>query len=344
MSVAYARPRSRFGRITEAKMERWYGPDVVESMLLCSSGIMAPVPIIGVGAYAYRGTFIPRVAGGAGFVSLSDLIAEATANGKLQNLMYNKTGVAAAAAGESHDLWGLGALPSAGANSAAAPGGTVPTRASAGALGQQDPGGSDQLAMTTWTGLSTVAGSLLLYDRLIGILVSEATASNAVTGVQTRYTGAAGANGYPAGSFIAGRVTTVRAANSNTVAMTYTNQDNTASQAAAAIAMRSAAAVNQTPFTQPTWTMGLASGDTGVRQITNVTYSATSTGVTDWTIGYPIAILPQPVVNQAFVLDGINSAFNLIRIQTGACLALYEFFKAATGAANYAGQIILVSG
>jgi hypothetical protein len=326
-------------------MEHWFGADCVDSMLRCSSGIMVPVPIVGVGVSAYRDTFIPRVAGGAGFLSLSDLIAEATVSGKLQNLMYAKTAtVAASAAGATQGLWEVGTIPAAGANAAAVPGGTIPTRATTGALGQQDPGGSDQLYMTTWTGASTVTGSLLLYDRLASFLTSEATASNAVTGAQTRYTGAAGASTYPAGNFCAARVTTVRAATTPTVTITYTDQDNNPSASTGAVTLRSAAAVGQTCFTPPAWAMPLAAGDQGMRQITNITYSATSTGVSEFFLGAPIGILPQLSANIAFVLDGINSAFNLIQIQTGACLAFLEFFKTATAVQTYSGQIILVAG
>jgi hypothetical protein len=198
--------------------------------------------------------------------------------------------------------------------------------------------------LCSWTGVSTVAGSILLYDYLFGANTPETTASNAVSGTQTRYDAAAGQPDYAAGVFVTGRVTTVRAANANTVTITYVDQDANTAEAGAALALRSSAAVNTIPFTAPQWTYTLNSADRGLQNITNVTYSGTSSGVIDWFIGRPLAILPQPVANVGFLLDGINSAFNLVRIEVDACLALMEFFKTATTACTVAGQIIVVSG
>ena len=81
-----------------------------------------------------------------------------------------------------------------------------------------------------------------------------------------------------------------------------------------------------------------------MRKITNVQSSGANTGAVDWIIGHPLAILPQPQVNVPYILDGINSAFNLVKIETGACLSLLEYFKSATGAATYSGLIQVVSG
>lgn len=152
----------------EAKLERWYGGDVVDSLKLCGGGLTVPIPIMGVPVMlGPGGRFLPHVGGGTGFASLSDLIAEATA-GKRQEVTYTKTGPAAPAVASSQTLWPMGAMPVAGAAPAAPAGGTVPTRTSTGALAQQDPGGSDTLHMTTWVGLSSQTGSLMLYDYLFG--------------------------------------------------------------------------------------------------------------------------------------------------------------------------------
>jgi hypothetical protein len=122
------------------------------------------------------------------------------------------------------------------------------------------------------------------------------------------------------------------------------DQDGNTAEAAAAVAARVSAAVQTIPLTQPLWFIPLNAGDTGARKITNVQSSGANTGVVDWIIGHPLAILPQPQVNVPFILDGINSAFNLVQIQTDACLALLEYFKSATGAATYNGMIQVVSG
>lgn len=335
--------REKFGRLTEAKLARWYGEECWETIGLCAAGLTIPVPILGAPASVWRGGIIPRVAGG-GFTSLSDLISEATTGGKAQQLYYNKTGVAAAAVANSQSMWGVGSIPVAGANAAAAPGGTVPTNATAGGLGQSNPGGADTLHLTTWTSVGSQAGSLMLYDYLFGVNINHATTANAVTGLQTRYTGAAGTPEYAAGNFLTGRVTTVLNATAHNITATYADQDNNAGASSGAIAVRVSSAVNTMPLTAPRWNLGLASGDTGYRQLTNVALSAAATGNVDWFVGHPLAILPEPVVNVGYLLDGINSAFNLVKVQSGACLALMEFFKSATAARTSSGMIQLVSG
>lgn len=329
----------KFGKITEQKIENWYGKDVYDSFQVAATGLTVPVPIMGVPASLFNGGIVPRLAGGAGFSSLSDLINEATVNGKAQVRPYNKTGVAAPAATASQSLWGQGALPAAGANAAAAPGGTNPTNSTTGGLGQASASSGDTLHLTTWTGASTTAGSLMLYDYVFGVNINHATTSNSVTGVPTRYQDTTAA-----GNFISGRVTTVLNSTASNVTVTYMDENGNTAEAAAAIAIRVSAAVQTTPLTQPVWSIPLNSPDYGVRKITSIALSAAQTGNVDWFIGKPLAILPQPVANVAFVLDGINSAFNLVRVQDTACLALMEFFKTVTTATTISGMIQLVSG
>lgn len=274
-----------------------------------------------------------------GFSSLSDLISEATTGGKRQQLTYQKKGVAAAAAANSQSLWGVGALPSAGSNAAAAPGGTQFTRASTGALGQSNPAVSDTLHLTTWTGTATVAGSIMLYDKLWGANINHATTANAISGTLARYNSTDAA-----GNFVTGRVTTVLGATAHNITITYVDNSGNAAEAAAALAVRVSSAVNTMPLTQPAWFIPLNAGDQGCRNLTNIALSAASTGNVDWFIGRPLGILPMPVANVPFILDGINSAFNLVEVKTDACLAFMEYYKTATTATTYSGVIQLVSG
>ena len=94
------------------------------------------------------------------------------------------------------------------------------------------------------------------------------------------------------------------------------------------------------------WFVPLNTGDQGARYITNISQSTITsvTGVTTWWIAHPIAMMPFPVANVPFVLDGINSAFNLQRIYDDACLAMYTPSIATTGTINYAGVVQVVSG
>lgn len=356
------------------RLERWIGAELAEGIAGQTAGWYGPpIPLAGVPGRVYvtgAGDFVGPIQGGyyaslldwyeervkrilrnwqrmqrgklnTGFASLSDLISEATTGGKSQFLMYQKTGVAGPAATSSAFLWAQGAMPAAGANAGAAAGGTIPDNTTTGGLKQADPGGSDTTHLTTWTGTpATAVGSLMLYDYLFGVNNSLNATNTAITGVPTRYQTAASAPG----SFVSARVTTVLSATATNLTVTYRDQDLNTAEAAAAVAARVSSAVQTIPLTQPLWFIPLNAGDTGLQRITNVQSSGANTGVVDWIIGHPLAILPQPQVNVPYILDGINSAFNLIQVQTDACLALLEYFKSATGAATYSGMIQLVSG
>jgi hypothetical protein len=73
-------------------------------------------------------------------------------------------------------------------------------------------------------------------------------------------------------------------------------------------------------------------------------FSATNTaGVSNIVLGHALAWIPQPTASSMVVMDGINSAFNLPQVQTGACIAFIEN-KGVASATTYSGQIIMVSG
>lgn len=355
------------------RLERWLGEEVVKDLSLSMKDWYGPpIALAGVPGRVYvtkGGDFCGPIRGGyfgcladysyqrirriirnftaqqhrtlnTGFSSLSDLISEATTGGKMQQLFYQKTGVAGPAATSSAPLWAQGAVPSAGANAAAAPGGTIPDNTTLGGLRQANPSGSDTTHLTTWTGVAaTAVGSIMLYDYLFGVNNSVNATNTAITGVPTRYQDTTAA-----GSFCSGRVTTVLSATATNFTLTYVDQAGNAAEAAAARAARVSAAVQTIPLTQPAWFIPLNSTDTGLRKMTNIQSSGANTGVVDWFIGHPLAILPMNAINIPFVLDGINSAFSLVEIKTDACLALLEFFKSATAAATYNGLIQVVSG
>lgn len=337
-------------------MERWFGGEVVDSLQLAATGAYAPIPVMGVPAALYNGAIVGRPSISkimrdlfgnerGSFTSLSDLIAEGS-GGKTQLLPFNKVGTTGIVSG-AQSLWAVGNVAAAGSFGAAPPGGTAFSRTSTGAMGQQNPTGGDTLHLTTMTAMSTQAGSLLLYDRLFAAqtAANPGTGAVTITGTQSRYTGAAGTSSYAAGCVIIPFVSVTLAATGHNLTYVYTDQDNNTGASSGAVAGRSGAAIGQSDLTAGLWCAPLAAGDTGVRQIESVTFSASpATGQVDHTLAKPLAICPMPAANIAFVLDGINSAFNLVQIQDNACLALAEFYKTATGAATLAGQIQLVSG
>ncbi len=349
----------------ESFVEQEYGVDVLNSFHTCSSGLTIPVPIMGLGASAYKGTIIPRddkevrdlassmvrrkstyerIKGErGGFASLSDLISEATTGGKQQILPFNKTGIAPGAVAGTSPLWNVGALPAAGGVGGASGTGSVPTRAQTGALAQANATGGDTLHLTTWSGLSTVAGSILLYDRLWHMTYNHATATSTAVDSNNRPSRYQTGTTAP-GNFITSEITTVLVTAHN-LGVTYVDDQGNTTEANSQVAVRLGAA-NTLAFTAPQWTYTLNSPDLGLRYITNVNQSTITsvTGVSSFVIGHPLALLPLPAANVPMVLDGINSAFNLVRVLDDACLALHDFQKTANTAATLAGWITLVSG
>jgi len=284
-----------------------------------------------------------------GFSSLSDLIAEATTGGKKQTSTFNKTGPTGVV-GVTSSLHKLGPQPTAGAAAAAAPGGTPSTSATAGALAFNNPavGGDTSHFIGAQILASVAPNTLMLYDRLFAVAKTmNSIATEAVTGVPTRYQSTTtGAVDSAEGNFLFIEVglTALAATAHNWTVCQYTDQAGAASNlpsltgVASAIVHRLDHPVNQ-------WFAPLATGDTGIRTLTQMQCSAAvATGAIDFVIGHPIAWMPCFLANTACLVDGINTAFNLVRIFDSACLNLLEITRPATTATNYSGAIDYCAG
>lgn len=282
------------------------------------------------------------------FSNLSAIIAAAT-GGKQQNITFHKNGVAANAIGNSNELWTRTGQPIAGAAGAAAPGGTAHTSANTGALGFKNITTADTAHFTTgYVSASVIANTLLLYDRLFSVAKTmNSTATEAVTGVPTRYQNqTAGNDNYIGGNFcFPANPTTVLAATAhNWTVCQYTDQDGTTAQSFGSLAGVSACVVGGVDLAVGNWFLPLAAGDVGVKALTQMQCSAAvATGTIHFVVGHPLAIVPCPVANMFCVLDGINTAFNLTKIYDNACLTFLELTKPATTATNYNGLITTVN-
>ena len=288
----------------------------------------------------------------AGFASLSALINAATVNGLKQDLTWNKTGPTVVVGG-AFQLWQLGSWPLAGAAGAAAPGGTVPTSATTGALPFNNvPGGSgDFNCIAGMMTQASAVNSLLLYDRLQAIAKTiNSTGAEAVTGVPTRYTNTtAGQMDSIAGNFAFPVVGLTALANTahNWASCTYKNQAGSGATFPSVAGNPGAVAtiVHRLDLPVGTWFMPLASGDTGVASITNMQCSAlVATGLLDFVVGHPLAMIPIPIAGVLCPLDGINTDFNLNRVFDNACLSHLILPPPATTATTFGGSISLVAG
>lgn len=360
------------------RLERWLGADAVARVSAAARGWYGPpIPVQGVPGNVRvcgDGDFTGRITEGFfasardrlesvwawfrraalsqryrlnSFVSLSDLIAERT-GGKGQTLTFNKAGTTGVV-GATNTLWFVGNQPAAGAAGAAAPGGTVPTSASTGALLFNNPSGGDTTHFVTGNPVASVAANtLLLYDRLFSVTKTmNSTATEAVTGVPNRYASTtAGADDSAEGNFLMIECRTALAATAhNWTTCTYTDQSGNTGATLPSVTGNSSNIINRLDQPVGSWFCPLASGDTGIKNLTQMQCSAAvATGAIDFTIGHAIAFMPCPVANMVCVLDGINTAFNLERVFDSACLALSEITKPATTATTYAGNVLLVAG
>jgi len=273
-----------------------------------------------------------------GFASMSALIAARTA-GQNRTFQWQKAGVTGVVGGTS-SLWGVGAMPAAGANAANAPGGEAPTDATTGAFPYANPGGTDTLHITTGYPVASQVGQLLCYDRIFQVNKTMAsTATEAVTGVPTRYQSTTpGAADSAEGNFLFAEVggTALAATAHNWTTCLYTNQAGTGSRTLPSLTGNSGAIVRRLDHPLMQWFAALATGDTGIQQLDQMQCSASvATGVVNFVIGHPLIWLPIPIANVMCVADGIGTAFNLVRIFDDAALALLETCRPVTTAANY---------
>jgi hypothetical protein len=345
-------------------MRNWYGPPIAVAgvpgnVWACPGGDFRGV--IAAGEYMHALDFaaqrLKRIFRNAargqagtlntGFSSLSDLIAEAT-SGKRYTFQFQKAGATGVVA-VTNSLWGVGNQPPAGANAGAAPGGSAPTNATTGAFAFTNPTSPDTQHFVVGYPVSSVVGNtLLLYDRIFNVdKLMNSTATEAVTGVPTRYQSGTGtAADYIGGNFLFMTVggTALAATAHNWTVCLYTDQAS-ASSTLPSLTGNSAAIVHRLDHPAGQWFAPLESGDVGIKALTQMQCSAAvATGEIDFVIGHPIAWMPCPVVNLVCVADGINTSFNLVRIFDNAALTFLEVTKPATTATNYTGQFETVAG
>lgn len=286
-----------------------------------------------------------------------DALVQAATGGKGQNMFFVKTGVASNAIGNCIDLWtALTSQPTAGSAGGAAPGGTSPTNATAGAMPWVNPANANTGHFVSgWVTASVINNTLLLYDRLFAVAKTmNSTANEAVSGTFARYQSATATNGdYAGGNFLFMSVpTTVLAGTAhNWVAggagnggCTYTDEAGNTAQNLPQIAGVSACVLRGLDMAPAFWFAPLAAGDVGVKALTKMECSAlVATGTVDFCVGHPIAFMPCPIANIVCPMDGLYTALNLTPIYDNACLSFLEMPKPATTATTYSGQVLAVA-
>lgn len=372
--------QKRFKPVNTQRLERWLGADKVEHLRLCMKGWYgSPIHLTDVpgnvwvdadgdfvGAFN-RGTFfnaadafevwlklLVKESGrlqpatlGAGFSSISDALARAT-NGFSQRRNFQKTG-STGVVSVSSSLWRVGNQPAGGAAGAAAPGGTVHNNTNTGALTFANPAVGANRLVGADIGCNNSGNTLLLYDRLFSVAVNmNSTAAQAVTGVPNRYqsTDALSANeDYIGDNFMFFEVggTALAATAHNYTGCTYLDETN-ASSTLPNLTGNSGAIVNRLDHPINQWFAPLASGDSGIKALTNIQLSAAvATGLCNAVIGHPIGFMTFLTTTGLMPFDWLTNRDQAPKITNDACLAFLECIKPSTSATSYTGRIAVTS-
>ncbi len=288
-----------------------------------------------------------RVRRQSGAIGSLDQALAAYFGGGNRTFSFNKAGTTGVV-GATNTLWFVGSQPAAGSAAAAAPGGTVPTDATTGSWAFDNPSSGTQHFVFGNPIASVAANTLLLYDRLFSVTKTmNSSTTEAVTGVPTRYQSTtAGAADSAENNFLMIECRTALAATAhNWTVCTYTDQSNNTGATLPSVTGNSSNIVNRLDQPVGTWFCPLASGDTGIRNLTQMQCSAAvATGAIDFTIGHPIAFMPCGIANFVCEKDGLTTSISLERIFDDACLAFLEICKSATTATTYNGTFTTLRG
>ena len=282
----------------------------------------------------------------AGFSSISDALSRAS-SGFSQRRPYLKNGPTGVVS-VSSSLWRLGAQPSAGAAPSNAPGGTAFDSSSTGALAFSNPAAGTLRLVGADAGASVVGNTLLAYDLIFGVnKTMNSTATEAVTGVPSRYQSSTPANeDYSGDNFLFVQVggTALAATAHNWTTCTYTDQDGNTGATLPSLTGNSGAIVDRLDHPTGQWFAPLASGDSGIKALTQMQCSAAvATGVVWFMIGHPLGFMTFPQANGLLPFDWLTNRDQAPRVFDNACVAFMEPLKPATTATNYTGRLVATS-
>lgn len=245
---------------------------------------------------------------------------------------FSKATFTSEGAGTWHSLWQLAGLPGAGATPATG-NGAIPTDATTGGMGFNNAAGTDNNYMGYFSNSGTLAGSLILYDRLwhnSGIVGNIITTQSFTSTALTRSTSGEGVE-------LWGEFYSAMGAVASTLTVVYTDQSGGTGNSATYAAPANAETVGQmVPFT-------LAVGDYGVRAVASATWSISRTTAGDMglTLLKRIATIPINTGNKAAVFDAISCG--LRDIPDDACLA-FMVQSTAASACVVGGTLDLIAG
>lgn len=264
---------------------------------------------------------INRLTGGAG------------ATEQLWAFIANRIGGAAGVtvASQWSSLWqyekypnGPGAAPTAAEN---------PTRATAGALAQANPGGGRQKWLVSASMNGQQACTVLLYDRLahMGGLDGTSVAAQTVGLTLSRYTDGLGV-------LPVIEIYTLIGVTARTFTLSYTDDQDNPAQVTPAVAIGGTGLreINRLIFPP------LAAGDRGCKAVASLTLSASTGTVGNFGVSLikPLAVFHIGVANAGSAINFAAGLPQVPEIKTDACLALAILASTTTG---FSGMLNLTS-
>lgn len=347
-----------------SKLERWLGPSkCAELSTLHKDWYGPPIALAGVPGAVYcrgGGDFVGNIDAGSfqnywdysisktkqfirraavfdrtqmatGFATLQAII-DAANTGYAQNVKISVSG-AVGVANRAYDVW-RSAVPVAGVEGGAAPGGTAYNKDSPKAAYIRNAGAGKTLTAVNNQIGSGVAMSYLVCDRLFAVAKTmNSTASEAVTGVATRYQSSTSTDpDWCGGNFVYPRCYTALPATAhNHTVCQYTDQDGNTGVSFPSVAGVASCARDLVDLPDFNWFMNLDAGDVGVKSITQIQLNAAvATGGIDYVLSHPLFWCPAPgllsingYVPSPWINNHINSAMQLTRIFNDACLYMY---------------------
>lgn len=283
----------------------------------------------------------------AGAITTYDGIINGRANGKAEDRNFYLSSQTSVASQWHSLIRSATKFPAGTFAPAAIPGGTATNRATTGSIvvGISNPTGTDKkYLITVGYACSATLNTLILVDTLIAASsINANTTSNTVnTTALTRYTGGAGV-------LATMEVTTALGATASNVTMTYTDQDNL-SQTTTATAMTTSAIAGRLQPIETGPFMRLAAGDTGVRSVQTIAFSAAmgAGSALNLYLYYPLHFLPG-IANNIYIerdstvqIDGLTELVKGTDSEIGFLNVLA--LPASTTTGNFSAFIRTVSG
>ena len=239
-------------------------------------------------------------------------------------------------AGRPHSLFYTAGIPGPAAAPSPGIGGAVLT-SYAGQLPFTNPGaGSTYLARIH--GQATIAGTLMLCDRLWHNSGIDATSTAEQTFTSSAQIPARDANGANSGEqvFAAVEVSTAVGAGTPTLTLKYTNQAGTADKTATNIVSTVASSIAGTFYP-----IGLAAGDTGIQKAQSLTLSTTWSSGTIHVVLYRVIARLELSAQIPNALDLLTSGFARLHDNS---VPFLVFIPNTTTSSNIFGQAIWTQG